>query len=368
MSVLQILLRVLLAVVILILSHALLSVFHALNWYPEEQLAKLLLASTNIWYVEWVRWALTAILALALWLVADFFYRRHLAKRLDQATQSAGDKTPEPLPDFEPDIDPRKAFYEILENSDWRRKQDATTDPKGLVSDWRELRLSSDIHKALRNSRLIAWGEESLPGTATTPENPIPAETWDRVEIVFDHSSLPRAFARFKGYTRSEPGAMAWVGIKFSSAQIFQMFPLQAKPSLDRISIIELMAMATRLGWNFTDQHSLQLIDLQDAIRQGGLDGHLTLWGRLNRWPNAEQLMRKEVIEKIPPEHWREFRVHLFGALDNNNFNTYSWHIQPSSVAERGYVDLHVERTQSAEWLARDGVLFKGKTTLQNRI
>jgi hypothetical protein len=70
--------------------------------------------------------------------------------------------------------------------------------------------------------------------------------------------------------------------------------------SLDRIPCTELLKMATDRGWNFTDQHSLHLIDLQDAIRQGALDGYIALWGKLNRWPNAEQLMRKQVFEKIP--------------------------------------------------------------------
>jgi hypothetical protein len=131
--------------------------------------------------------------------------------------------------------------------------------------------------------------------------------------------------------------------------------------------MVALMTMATGLGWDFTDRDSLQLIDLQDAIRQGALDGHLAVWGKLNRWPNSEQLMRKEVVEKIPPEHWKEFRVHLFGTLDNDNFRTYSWNVEPPGTAEKGYVDLHVERMQSAEWLRRDAGLFKGKTTLQNQ-
>jgi hypothetical protein len=134
--------------------------------------------------------------------------------------------------------------------------------------------------------------------------------------------------------------------------------------SLDRIPTTELLKMATDRGWNFTSQHSLHLIDLQDAIRQGGLDGHLTVWGKLNRWPNAEQLMRKEVIEKIPTNHWREFRVHLFGALDNDNFRTYSWHVQPSSTAELRYIDLHVNRSEAAIWLDRDAATFKGQNTL----
>jgi len=273
---------------------------------------------------------------------------------------------PSATPSYDADIDARKAFFEILASSQWRKAQDATTDPKGLVYNWREARLSSEIHKALRNSRLTAWGEECLPGTVTTPEKPIPAETWDRVQIVFDRGSLPRTAAHFKGRTSLELGSMAWVGVKFSSIQIFGMFPIQIRPSLERISMIELMAMATDLGWDFTSGNSLHLIDLQDALRQGGLDGNVTIWGKLNRWPNAEQLMRKEVIEEIPSEHWREFRVHLFGALDNDNFKTYSWHVQPSAAAELHYVDLHLERTRALEWLKADASSFKGKTTHQN--
>jgi hypothetical protein len=100
------------------------------------------------------------VVALALWLAADFFYRRHLAKQLHQVKLSAKPEMSEPqtsvLPPFEAEIDPRKAFYEILENSEWRKSQDANTDTKSLVYDWREVRLSSEIHKALRNSRLMA--------------------------------------------------------------------------------------------------------------------------------------------------------------------------------------------------------------------
>ena len=77
--------------------------------------------------------------------------------------------------------------------------------------------------------------------------------------------------------------------------------------------------------------------------------------------------MRKEVIDKIPAEHWREWRVHLFGALSHDNFGTFSWHVQPSASAEKGYLDLHVERSQAIEWLRREAFKFKGRTTPQNR-
>jgi hypothetical protein len=361
-------LRIGLGFVSLVVSHALLIVAHALNWYPENQIAKLLLSSPSAWNIEWVRWVLIAATTVLLWATADFLYRRREAWQFRSKSVPSqvmmADAVQRP---FEADIDARSAFFQILESSQWRRDQDATTDPKNLVRDWREVRLSSEIHKALRNSRLAAWGEECLQGTSTTPEKPIPAETWDRVEIVFDRLSVPRTAAHFKGHISRDLGKMAWVGVKFSHAQILQLFPLEAKPSLDRIPVTDLFGIATRLGWDFKDRHSLHLIDLQDAMRQGGLDGHLSVWGRLNRWPNSEQLMRKEVIEKIPPDHWREFRVHLFGCLDNDNFNTYSWHVRPSASAERGYVDLHVERAQATEWLMRDAISYRGKSTLQNR-
>jgi len=125
------------------------------------------------------------------------------------------------------DIDSRLAFFRILESSRWRQDQERETkDTRNLVHDWLEVRLRSEIHKALRNSLLASWGEECLPGTATTPEKPIPPETWDKVEILFDRNSAPRTGAHFKGSTSRELGRMAWVAVRFSSDQIFEMFPL----------------------------------------------------------------------------------------------------------------------------------------------
>jgi hypothetical protein len=128
---------------------------------------------------------------------------------------------------LKPDIDARLAFFRVLESSAWRKEQETKTpDTRHMVYDWLEVQLRNEIHVALRNSRLASWGEECLPGTATTPEKPIPPETWDKVEISFDRSSLSRTGAHFKGPTRRELGRMAWVGVRFSSDQLFEMFPL----------------------------------------------------------------------------------------------------------------------------------------------
>lgn len=133
-----------------------------------------------------------------------------------------------------------------------------------------------------------------------------------------------------------------------------------ASPSIDRIPCTELLKIASASGWDFVSAHSLHLLDLQDAMRQGGADSTLTIWGRAKKW-DAEQLMRNEILEKIPADHWKDFFVYLFAALDDDNFNVYSWKSTGSGTG-RGYVDLHVERSQAAPWVNRDAVGFKGKT------
>ncbi len=169
---------------------------------------------------SWLPFILLPLGFFMLWIAL----RRSNKSRLDEAPTAAVQTTA-----IQPtaDIDAREAFFQILEFSKWRKEQDRTTDPTQLVYDWREVRLSTAIHKALRNSHLQAWGEQNLPGFATTPEKPIPDDTWDTVEIEFDRSALPRTAARFRGRTRREPGPMAWIGVKFSRQQIFQLFPLE---------------------------------------------------------------------------------------------------------------------------------------------
>ncbi len=131
-----------------------------------------------------------------------------------------------------------------------------------------------------------------------------------------------------------------------------------SRRSIDRIPLIELRRMAAAAGWNFVSQDSLHLIDLVDAIRQGAIDGTLTVWGRLNRY-NDERLMRAEPLDRIPVDHWREFRISANAMLAGDNFYVQSW--SPNEKLQ-SYVDLHVERTQAAAWLRSDAEDFKGRT------
>lgn len=132
--------------------------------------------------------------------------------------------------DFDPDIDASEAFKKILMGSAWRDEQiRLTPDATNLIHDWLDKRLDAEIHRALVNLRLKAWGEEILPNGAVAPERLIPPDTWIKVEIMFGPAGR-RTSANLKvnpPYT----GKLAWAGIKFSKAQFFQFFPLGSSSS-----------------------------------------------------------------------------------------------------------------------------------------
>jgi hypothetical protein len=117
--------------------------------------------------------------------------------------------------------------------------------------------------------------------------------------------------------------------------------------------------MAEGEGWDFSSHNSLHLMDMQDAMRQGGSDNVLTIWGRPNKW-TSERLMRNESLLKIPAGHWHDNFISLGLARDGDNFQTCSWEPKGSATT-KAFLDLHVERTPAAQWLRRDAVSFKGK-------
>ncbi|HTE77257.1 MAG TPA: hypothetical protein VK653_11015 [Xanthobacteraceae bacterium] len=134
-----------------------------------------------------------------------------------------------PLPEkLEPNIGARDAYFLILADSVWKRQQLATTlVTKHIRRDWLEFRLHKEIHDALRNNQVSAWGEECLHGMVTTPEKPIPVDVWDKAELVFDSNpTLVRTSAYLKGRVTYEKGRSVWVGVKFCREEFFCRFPI----------------------------------------------------------------------------------------------------------------------------------------------
>jgi hypothetical protein len=82
--------RIVLGFVSLVCSHAAFIVAHACGWFPDQQVARLLMTSPEILQIDSVRWVLTALLAIVVWALVDhFMYRRH-GKRSEK---TAAEKT-----------------------------------------------------------------------------------------------------------------------------------------------------------------------------------------------------------------------------------------------------------------------------------
>jgi hypothetical protein len=248
------------------------------------------------------------------------------------------------------DIDPRDAYFQILEFSEWRKEQDrTTTDTTHLVYDWREIRLKETIHRDLRNSRLDSWGEECLPGTATTPEKPIPPATWDKVEIAFDRTAFPRTGAHFKGRTSRELGAMAWVAVKFSRQQIFQLYPLASSDDYRPI-----FAAIKHISQRTGDADSAKFWPATRlALRQAAYDKHVKVRGRKQLPENNPHTGNEysELFTDVDSSYWAtsEINVLATSADDQSMYHTdpqtaFAWGRQ--GIYERNrYVELKINWT-----------------------
>jgi hypothetical protein len=103
--------------------------------------------------------------------------------------------TYEPLPD----LDPRAAFLKIRSNRKWSEKY-TESDPekrKYLVRDYLDMRLDEQIHAALVQGRIWAWGSQTLPRGGDGPLHKISPDQWQSMEIVFDDpAGRTRAYSK----------------------------------------------------------------------------------------------------------------------------------------------------------------------------
>jgi hypothetical protein len=209
------------------------------------------------------------------------------------------------------------------------------------------------VLKQLSLGRLHATGVGYRNITQALQPAPIPPEFWRTAKFTY-------WFLDGEGHgilDAKNADGVEYSDIEVNRSEAMTIWPYPLSPSIDRVPLTEVIQMAISYGWDFSDS-SLHLLDLQQAIRQGGGDGTLTVWGKLHKW-SSDELMRNELLEKIPSEHWREFFVSLFPARDGDNFNVKSWSPKEGSP---GYIDLHLERAQVTPWLTRDAALHKGKT------
>jgi len=213
----------------------------------------------------------------------------------------------------------------------------------------------------LEAGKITAWARR---GYGKPPLLKLPEGVWQNHYLLFlpkdGDGRINQTFIRKNNSTES-----TYFDVHLNRAQLERAWPhLWDSVSNDRIPCTELLKVAATTGWDFSSSTSKHLIDLQDAMAQGGADGALTIWGRDNKW-SADDLVQQEVLVKIAPDHWKDHRVNLFGALETfgpNNLKTYSWSPTSKPFGRHVYVDLHVSRSQVGSWLPREALPFKGKT------
>jgi len=83
----------------LIISRAFLEFAHANGWYPELHLARLMMASTDVWHVGWARWGIIAVITVALWATGYWFF----FVRTKPTKRASIPPTP-PVPDATPSL------------------------------------------------------------------------------------------------------------------------------------------------------------------------------------------------------------------------------------------------------------------------
>lgn len=135
----------------------------------------------------------------------------------------------------------------------------------------------------------------------------------------------------------------------------------------ERVSFIWLMSEISKRGRDFEDKSS-GILSIANELRQAGLDGRMTFWGRPNRF-EMEKLVREEPLNKIPSDHWKDFRIHWPAAfeldfsksgrvvgIESDNFPVGTYSLSASNEKSRRYMDLHMDRLEALAWLkGRDG-------------
>lgn len=126
-----------------------------------------------------------------------------------------------------------------------------------------------------------------------------------------------------------------------------------------RIPITELLDIANKkYRWDFAGK-SMDPLDLQLGLRQAGVDGHITYWGREVPENCAETLIHHYPLVVLPSEHFKENHIWAVGAFANIKTKTFHY---GSSGVRVSCVDIHVDKGAAKKWLLRSANEYRGMT------
>jgi hypothetical protein len=252
---------------------------------------------------------------------------------------------------FEPNIDARVAFYDILQSSEWSQRQQRQPNS---ASDWLERRLDRQIHDQLRQGNLTAWGSRCLTTTIEAPEAVIPATEWDDIEIDFAplNPNSPRTSAMRR--VRNSGFNTVYAGVRFSREQIYQRFPFipvnktptpaGTKPDWPIRELFfhiqpDLLDRPDEAAWERIGN------DLRDAFALN----LIRVWGRPITSGIGKLLGERQALRLIDSGYWHSayFTYSFFDETSGDAAHTYLE--RNSSLPE--YTDLQINRAEAlATW------------------
>lgn len=381
---------ILLPLVGLICSHALLEVAHAFDWYPEKQLAAILIASPTIFQIEAVKWSLIAVLTALVWASAErFFYRRGLLPR--RRADSKTIRTPLGGASGQPTTS-RKVHLALK----WIPS--AGNEDIVAVFSIKANQISKEVAfigryaEAFHYLDRVDWQWQSSVRLCNFVQI-FPAEHWEIEAIrrprykkntvtIFDHFVLDVKADRLilvrldvvsNGQTQHiseafyvrptiEGKVLDHVHLDHLS-YIGGLDPAAAAPE-PRTPILEIFGLAESVyDWDFTSNSSLEILDFIYGLRQAGADGAITFWGKTNR-NSYENLTRDELLIRIPKDHWVDYELDFSRArAEGDNF--YFWTLNKRALRDikvGGFADVHVDRDAAVQWLRDTANRYKGHT------
>jgi hypothetical protein len=152
------------------------------------------------------------------------------------------------------------------------------------------------------------------------------------------------------------------IEVKVRAHQSTPGFPLRLTPVKmnipapnqdDRIAVLDLFKAAEGQGADLIG-HRQRIAMFAQLLQQAGVDGKLKFSGRTALY---------NPLIPIAPEHWHQFRVYWWESVEidmGNSGNMTGFKDSNKLMRSRtlghkdGYLDLHVDRAQASDWLARN--------------
>jgi hypothetical protein len=126
----------------------------------------------------------------------------------------------------------------------------------------------------------------------------------------------------------------------------------------ERAPLLDIIAMATKAGWNTDAQQSNDASELTARLNQAAADGAIKFWGRKYEYDLGEGAATTFPLVDIPAEHFREFSFQPLNLFRGGQINFYIYTgtlgRQMRELRGRIYQDIHACRVQLVEWMSQN--------------